>query len=259
MANSVSYENKWELYDRWMIISRKYRYLFIELPLTASTAIAKELVENYAGEPILYKHANYRTFLKQASDEEKAYFTFIGVRNPMDQAVSHYYKYLNDHKGKYSKPQPRKNGRVKYWLNERGHRKRFKFIKDNKASFGDYFLEFYTRPYLDWSLLDESRMDGIIRFEHIQEDFTKVLTDIGVVQKRPLPQINKTKDKARTFIDHYDSEELQSRAIEIFGPYMEIWGYSFPSSWEVGEKAGRFKKRFERDLNLKKVYWSFLS
>lgn len=242
-----------------MIISRKYRYLFIELPLTASTAIANELLENYSGEPILYKHANYRTFSKQAHGESLKYFTFIGVRNPMDQAVSHYYKYLNDHKGKYSDPQPRKSGRVKYWLNERGHQKRFKFIKENSATFGEFFLEFYKRPYLDWSLLDKDRMDAIIRFENIQDDFSTMLKAIGVDQIRPLPQINKTKDKRKSFWEHYDTEPLRKRAIEVFGPYMRTWGYEFPTEWEAEGLIDGQMKRFNKDLKLKKMYWSFLS
>ncbi|NNC82802.1 MAG: sulfotransferase family 2 domain-containing protein [Flavobacteriales bacterium] len=242
-----------------MIISSKYRYLFIELPLTASTAIAKELTENYAGQTRHYKHATYRTFLKSATDEEKSYFTFIGIRNPLDQAVSHYYKYLNDHKGKYSNPQPRRSGRVKYWLNERGHQKRYRFIHEQKADFAQFFLKFYTRPYLDWSLMDQERMDSVIRFEHIQEDFQATLEAIGIEAVRPLPIVNQTRSKEKTFWEYYDSLELRVRAARVFGPYLEQWDYALPAEWDVQPEVKAWESRFQRDLKLKKMYWSILT
>lgn len=46
-----------------MIISHKYRLLFIEVPLTASWAIHHELCNNYEGKPILHKHATYSDYL----------------------------------------------------------------------------------------------------------------------------------------------------------------------------------------------------
>lgn len=241
-----------------MVISHKYRYLFIELPLTASTAIAKELCENYDGQEIHYKHANYRTFLKSASDDEKKYFTFIGIRNPLDQVVSYYYKYLNNHKGKYSNPQPRKSKMFKYWLNERKHRARFQFIHLRDADFEKYFLEFYKTPYLDWSLLDSDRMDGVIRFEQVQDDFAQVLQQIGVEMVRPLPQVNKTKQKSKSFWDHYATKESQIRAAEVFGPYMKKWGYEFPNEWEAEPHLEQMRGKFERELKFKKLYWNLM-
>ncbi len=67
-----------------MIISHKYKHLFIELPLTASTAVSKELGENYGGSWILYKHAAYQDFLRQATAEEKEPFVFSSSHNPLD-------------------------------------------------------------------------------------------------------------------------------------------------------------------------------
>lgn len=52
-----------------MVISHKYEYLFVELPRTGTTAIHNELLEKYDGQGILSKHANYRDFLKIASEE----------------------------------------------------------------------------------------------------------------------------------------------------------------------------------------------
>ena len=62
-----------------MIISDKYRYVFIQTPMTGSSAVAKELMENYDGRAILSKHAVYSTFLANANSEQKKYFVFSGI------------------------------------------------------------------------------------------------------------------------------------------------------------------------------------
>ena len=88
-----------------MVISHKYRYLFIEIPLTGSWAIRKELCEFYGGQQILHKHATYHEFQQSATDDEQAYFVFATVRNPLDSMVSAFYKYKSDHKGVFSDAQ----------------------------------------------------------------------------------------------------------------------------------------------------------
>ena len=49
-----------------MIISHKYKFLFIGLPFSASSAITKELHKEYEGKPCLRKHSLYHEFLKVA-------------------------------------------------------------------------------------------------------------------------------------------------------------------------------------------------
>ena len=57
-----------------MIISHKYKFLFIGLPFSASSAITKELYASYEGEPFLRKHSLYHEFERVATIEEKKYF-----------------------------------------------------------------------------------------------------------------------------------------------------------------------------------------
>ena len=71
-----------------MMISHQHRYVYIEVPRTGSSAVRRELREMYDAEPILRKHATYRDFLRQASADEKTYFAFSGIRNPLDVAVT---------------------------------------------------------------------------------------------------------------------------------------------------------------------------
>ena len=54
-----------------MIISHKYRFLFIGLPFSASSAICKELHAKYEGLPYLRKHSLYHEFKKVATINEK--------------------------------------------------------------------------------------------------------------------------------------------------------------------------------------------
>ena len=87
-----------------MIISDEHKYVFVELPFTASTAISRELWEHYGGRRVLRKHSSYREFLKYASPEQRAYFVFSGMRNPLDEAVSLYVKLRTNHRNNYTKP-----------------------------------------------------------------------------------------------------------------------------------------------------------
>ena len=87
-----------------MIISHTHKYLFVEIPLTASYAIRHELCEYYGGVPILHKHASFPDFLQIAAPHERDYFVFATVRNPLDETVSRYCKLRCDHKGTFSDP-----------------------------------------------------------------------------------------------------------------------------------------------------------
>ena len=88
-----------------MIISHRYRYIFIENPLTATWSLHKELYQYYDGSPILHKYATFQGFWRIASEKEREYFLFITVRNPLDKLVSRYLKYKYDARGAFSDPQ----------------------------------------------------------------------------------------------------------------------------------------------------------
>ena len=88
-----------------MFISHRHRFLFVQLPHTGGSAIAAEICENYGAERILRKHSPYHEFLGIASSEERRYKVFAAIRNPMDEALSIYFKYKNDHHGQFSEAQ----------------------------------------------------------------------------------------------------------------------------------------------------------
>lgn len=238
-----------------MIISHTHKYLFVELPRTASTAISHELREIYDGQPILRKHATYYDFLKIASPAEKEYFVFAGIRNPLDDAVSLYFKYRGDHKQKFTALAEKRRKRRR--LAEHVAAIKFRFIKESEADFPTYFKRFYKIPYNTWSDLSHKQFDFVIRFENLQADFARALELIGVEQKRPLPQVNPTGGRARDFVSYY-TPEIIPRAKRVFGPYMRQWGYTFPAEW--GDDAPPWWTQAEYAFYnvFRNVYWRYV-
>jgi hypothetical protein len=212
-----------------MIVSKEYKYVFVEIPHTASTAISRELCENYKGQSILFKHAHYRDFLKIALGEEKSYLVFAGIRNPLDVIVTRYFKRKTDHEGFFSSPE--------HWQKNRGHvtnkaLHEYRFIHEQNADYPAYFHRFFRYPHDSWGCPSPDDFDFVIRFEHLQDDFAGLLQRLGIPQVRPLPWTNKTAGKETDFWSYYPPE-IRKQAVWCFGPYLDLWGYRFPPEWGV--------------------------
>jgi hypothetical protein len=237
-----------------MIISHKYKYLFIEIPHTGTTAISKELREYYDGVPILRKHAYYPEFLQIANAEEKEYFVFAGIRNPLDEAITHYHKLKSNHGQHYTSPEKaREQGG---WVTPNVI-KSYQYIQDNDADFARYFARFYVLPHDNVSSLSRRALDSVIRFEHLQSDFAQVLQLLGIEQKRPLPVVNRTSGRKRSFESYY-TPEIRARAVRVFGPFMKTWGYEFPPDWGPCPVPWSSQVLFDIRSNWKRFYWRHL-
>ncbi|TGD71881.1 hypothetical protein E4634_17375 [Mangrovimicrobium sediminis] len=241
-----------------MIVSDRHRYVFIELPLSGTTAISSELCELYGGKKLLGKHATYRDFLKHATPEQKNYYVFSGLRNPLDRAVSHYEKYRTDHRGRFTDPKKLGVRRGIYGrLDKHADLTRFRYIQKHGDSFADYFMRFYKLPYDNWSRLDHEKFDYVIRFESIQDDFSTVLSQLGIDQVRPLPIANKTAKRDMNWQSYFD-DAARRRARQVFGPFMEKWGYQFPSEWGECEIKSRDRLLFEILGKVRSFIWIYL-
>jgi len=230
-----------------MIISHKYKYLFIQLPHTASTAIGRELCENYEGVRILHKHARYHEFLAIANAEERTYFIFSGIRNPLDGgALTSYFKYKTDRRD-YANPKS---------LVTKTALKQFLFVRNTNADFTTFFKRFYRFPYDNVISLFHEKLDFIIRFENLQADFAKALELIGLEQKRPLPVVNKTAAKGDSFSSYY-TPEIYQQARRVFGPFMKKWGYDFPPEWGDDPIPWSSQILFYVMGILRKAYWRY--
>lgn len=238
-----------------MIISHRHRYLFIELPRTGSTAIRRELRENYDGEPILQKHSTYEQFRAQASEDERSYFVFSGIRHPMDDVVSQYFKLKTDHNRRMT--DPTRAPKSKPLLNRIVDRTVFRYLQRTNAEFADYFMRYHWLPYDRWSSLSHDRFDFIIRFECLADDFETVLRRIGIEPVRRLPQVNTTAARERHFTDYYPPRTWK-RARRVFGPFMERWGYEFPPEWNVGPVSRAEQLQYRAFSLAATTYWRFV-
>lgn len=236
-----------------MVISDTHRYVFVELPRTGSTAVTRELRENYAGRNFLHKHATYDEFLRSATDDQKQYFAFSGIRNPLDDAVSLYFKLLSDHKNAYSDLQNAG------WITRLAYAfrwRQFRFASDGKGDFSRFFLRFYRWPYDNWSSLSHAQLDCILRFEHLAEDFARAVAGFGATAVRPLPVVNKTAERQLHFSQYYDDAAI-ARAKRVFAIYMQRWGYAFPPEWNAHRSdPGAWHRFVFRVLNIfRRFYW----
>ena len=238
-----------------MVIGQKHRYLFVDLPRTGSTAIRKELCLNYGGVPILHRHATLEEFHRIAAPEERSYFVFSGIRNPIDDAVSFYFKLLNDHKGQLSALLLKRDPIariVNLWRT-----RRFRYVKDTGADFSAYFLRFHRLPYTNWSVLSHSQFDFVVRFDYLQDDFAEVLRRFQIKQLRPLPLANMTAGRGSDYLSHY-SPEARERAKRVFGPFMKRWGYEFPPEWGASSDSRLVDLEFIFLNVLLGAYWRYL-
>lgn len=260
-----------------MIISTEHRYVFVELPRTGSTAIRDELISQYGGRKILNKHSTYPEFLRIADDDEKRYFVFSGIRNPLDDAVSHYFKLKTDHHGRFTDPVRRKyrignrgadfyrrTGRSprgtrprRRTLAELRENRKFDYIQRHEADFATFLRRYRRLPYDNWSRLSHGSLDHVIRFETIQDDFAAALELIGLEKKRPLPVINKTQSKSDDYLRYY-TPDIIPHAKFVFGPYMRAWGYTFPPEWGEEPMPRWHDWLFEGLAMPRTLYWRWL-
>lgn len=214
-----------------MVISNEYKYIFLEIPHTASTAISRELCAHYGGVRMLHKHATYHELIAFAGEQIIQDHVIIGgIRNPLDILVTSYFKLLTNHQGFFTEERFREQ--------QGGHvsnlqLRRFEYVKQGESNFATFFNRFYKLPFDSYGSPRPKDFDFIIRFEQLQEDFARLLDFLGISAVRSLPTINKTAGRKEDYLSYY-TPDIQSRAIWVFGPYMQRWGYDFPTDWEEG-------------------------
>jgi len=237
-----------------MVISHKHKYVFVQFPRTACTAIASELVENYEGVHVLRKHSKYHELLRVSERDVGEYFVFSCIRNPLDSLISYYFKLKSNHNCDFtSRDRLKRNGG---WVTEKMIR-HFEYIQKNNASFEAFLTKFYLYPYVNWSVLDHKNFDFIIRYENLQEDFFKCLSLLGLEQVRLLPSLNKTRKDQKNITELYESGS-HSRTVWIVGPMMMYWGYELPKGWGKENLPLSSTVAFQVMGLIKTFYWRHL-
>lgn len=212
-----------------MIVSREHRFVFVEVPLTGSTAIAEELLGQYGCTEILHKHAHLSEYRRQASPSERRYSVVAGTRHPLDQILSYYTKLKNNHRGAYTDPECfTENGG---WVTL-ANRDQFRFISDPANDFAAFLQRYFLNqsPRISQFAWGRSRYNHLIRFETLDTDFKTFLRAQNIPPKRDLPLTNPTTGRAKDFLSAYP-EHLHAPLRAAFGPLAAEWGYSLPTNW----------------------------
>jgi len=194
-----------------MIISYKYKYIFVGIPFSASSAISKELIENYAGEPILHKHANLPFLKKKYTQLDlKKYVKFAVIRDPIQIMNTIYNKYITNPYNVFTDPH--------YYVENGGHitkksRKIYYKIHKEGWSFDTFLSKTFNYPYDSVYSLNKRYLDFTLNFDNIQNDFDSLLKFLLIEKKRNLPSYNRTNKIAN--VCNVSDDKLS----EIFGPF----------------------------------------
>jgi hypothetical protein len=209
-----------------MVISDEHRYVFIEVPQTASSALAAELIENYGGRRIFRKHTDYLEFHRTASAEERSYRVLATVRNPMDIVVSKFIKARDDHRNSYGSAMA---ADAPFGHRFRPEAREFAFIARHGADFARYVRKFYRHVYNSRACLLPAHAH-VLKYERLDVEFPAWLASVGLELARPLPRRHVTDGRGRDFSEWYQGD-LRTHAVRVFSPYMLRWGYAFPADW----------------------------
>ena len=208
-----------------MIISDKWKYIFVGLPFSASSAISKELLEYYDGQPVAWKHANITEQIAKGRDISK-YYVFAVYRNPVEITFSHYNKLLTNAYGVFTKPECfRENGG---WVTKRA-RSIFHEVRSKSLDFNSYIRLHYKFPYDSVFSLNKPYLNKVLDFGNINDSFQEALLDIGIKAKRELPLFNKTDKPGQMNLE-------EGTARKVFAPFLyynDISGIDKPTIYDA--------------------------
>ncbi len=209
-----------------MIISHKYKFIFIHLQKNAGTSIVKSLVphigsdcEIYGSTPDghilsdynkpkgkLWKHI-WACNAKKLIDTDiwNEYFKFAFIRNPWSRILSQYSWWTQ-----------------RKWDDEKNTGARVK----NMKNFGEYLIQkIGIVPNQKIQLFDEdvSLVDYIGRFEYIEEDFKEVCK---LLKFKNVDLLFENKTNHRDYRTYYDKKSIEI-VEEIYNKDIESFGFNF--------------------------------
>jgi len=157
------------------------------------------------------QHATLKQLKNNFNIPINDYFKFTVCRNPFERVVSDYCWFS---KRRFVKA----HTTLKDYLLIRNGYEKFNHCNDISGR-GDHFYTQFKFIEID----GKSRIDFIIRFENLQEDFNIVCDKIGIPRQQ-LPHGNRTEHKH--YIEYYD-EETKQMVAEKYAKDIEYFGYKF--------------------------------
>lgn len=173
-----------------MIISFKHKYIFVGLPNSGSSAISKELIENYDGVSIENKHTSIPYFKWKHKVDLNDYFIFGVYRDPIDICFSQFSKIKVNAKGAYTNSllQKRNGG----FVSKRDYAF-FLEVQNSNLSFEQYLTKkYFFIPYDNLFSINKKYFNFIINFNSLNEGFKEALSLCNLKVVRDLPLYNKT-------------------------------------------------------------------
>jgi hypothetical protein len=247
-----------------MRISHKFKYIYISIPKTASSAIREALnpvcdvsSDYYPPDKDLayrkHKYANlydeefqpHLTFLeiKQKFEERgwdfDSYKKFSFVRNPWDREVSHY-EYKKNFVYKYYQ---RKEGKYRFDIDEK-YANECEQVLSKSKDFTGFITECYMMECCSTWLQDERgnlAVDYVGKMENIEEDFRNICVQLGIE--------NKTDSLHTTGLS--GRRETRDDRLEI--DKSGIWdagykNYKHYTEYYTEETKNILSERYERDI-----------
>ena len=225
-----------------MIISRKYKFIFISIPKTGTTSVesslqhlktiplSKEILPHSSERrfgperKLILKHITLKELKKHCIDSLDNYFSFTFVRNPWERELSGYFYRIK---------------MVKYWKQSAIKKssewydvyKKYVNTLSGCDTFSDWVAyeayrckrlkkpKWNSSTQLSWA----KDVSFIGKFENLQEDFNTICDKIGIPRQK-LPHKNKSQHKHYT--EYYDDETRQIVA-EKYAKDIEYFGYEF--------------------------------
>lgn len=179
-----------------MIVNREYKYVFIGFPYSASSAISKELVENYGGERLMLKHSTMLSL--KGIKKYKDYKTIAVFRSPISVWKTQYIKLMKSSIF----------DNEKYLRSNGGHINRRAFNLAQRMREEDWSFNQYVKhksrsrlPYVSSFIVNYNKLDFIIRYHELQYDWQVVMKDLGHSSVSPLPLYNATANKVQIDFD----------------------------------------------------------
>lgn len=194
--------------DPFLDYNHKNECIFIHIPRTGGTAVAKSLFDRWGqGHVPLYV---YRSHSKKLYEK---YFKFSFVRNPYSRFVSAFYQAKSDfHKSDWAK---------KYVKGFDSVRKFARTIGENKILKNKIVRTSFFRPQWEYIYIDGSiGVDFLGKFEFLQSNFEEICREVGITGH--LEKVNKS--------DHneykaYLNEEVEKTLYKLYKFDFQAFGY----------------------------------
>lgn len=198
-----------------MIIHNRDRYVFVAVPKTATTTIhnyfRQSIVVNDRDEWLQKKyHYPLSSILKENKYASK-FFKFGFSRNPWDRMVSSWIDFSTS------------EGHLKVWSQD---------LPKDFSSFEDFILNF---PNTHWSeelhfLPSYAYLEGadfVGKYENLNEDFKKVLSNINHVEIDILNLPKERKTDRKGYRSYYTNQKMIDAVADFFHDDIEQYGYEF--------------------------------